>query len=235
MTDDTKNNPVIGNLHQIRRRIKNAALRAGRDPADITLVAVSKAQPIEKIPAAYSAGQRVFGENYVQEMLGKQDELDATDIQWHFIGGLQSNKIRQIVGRVHLIHSIDRVKLAREVGKRSQQAGIVTDILIQINVGDEATKGGITPENAQEQFAQILQVPGIRVTGLMAVPPFLDPEDVRPYFVQLRQLRDRLVTLHGHPLPHLSMGMSGDFEAAIEEGATLVRVGSSIFGARVYH
>ncbi len=234
MSDGTNDHPVAGNLQQIRQRIEEAAQRSGRDPADITLVAVSKAQPIEKIPAAYGTGQRVFGENYVQEMLGKQDELEATDIQWHYIGRLQSNKIRQIIGRVHLIHSIDRVKLAREVGKRSRQAGLVTDILIQINVGEETTKGGITPDNAEEEIEQILAVEGARVTGLMAVPPFLDPESVRPYFVQLRELRDRLVARLGHPLPHLSMGMSGDFETAIEEGATLVRVGSSIFGARVY-
>ena len=223
---------VAADLGFVQEQVAAAAARAGRDPASITLLAVSKAQPLERVRAAVDAGHLDFGENYVQEFLGKREELDAPDLRWHFIGRLQGNKVRQVVGHVHCIHSVDRSRIAREVGKRSTAAGITTQVMIQINVGQETSKGGIHPRNAEEELGSIVEIPGIDVTGLMAIPPFLDPEQVRPYFVEMRRLRDRLVKSLGHPLPHLSMGMSSDFEVAIEEGATHVRVGSAIFGQR---
>ncbi len=225
---------VASALAEVRGRVEDAARAAGRDPADVTLVAVSKAQPLDRLQAAVDAGQRVFGENYVQEFLGKRGQFELPDIRWHYIGRLQTNKVRQIVGQVHRIHSVDRVKLAREIAKRSAGNGITSDILVQVNVGEEETKGGIAADNAEEELATILALDNVRVHGLMCIPPFLEPEEVRPYFVQLRELRDRLEPALGIRLPELSMGMSGDYDVAIEEGATVVRVGSAIFGARIY-
>jgi len=228
------NEVVAGALAEVQGRVADAARSAGKDPAEVTLVAVSKAQPLDRLQAAVDAGQRVFGENYVQEFLGKRPDFDRPGMEWHYIGRLQTNKVRQIVGQVHRIHSVDRVKLAREIAKRSAKAGITSDILVQVNVGEEASKGGISPENAEQELTAILELDHLRVHGLMCIPPFLEPEEVRPYFVELRELRDRLEPALGVRLPELSMGMSGDFEAAIEEGATLVRGGSAIFGARIY-
>ncbi len=224
---------VAGNLHRVNQRIAAAAREAGRDPGDITLIAVSKAQPFERVPLAAAAGQLDFGENYVQELLAKQAELALGDrVRWHFIGHLQTNKVRQLVGAVHSVHSVDRVKLAREIGRRSAASGWTTEVLIQVNVGEESTKSGLAPAEVEDELGRILEIHGIRVRGLMTVPPFLDPEEVRPHFARLRELRDRLEVAHGVRLPQLSMGMSGDFEVAIQEGATHVRVGSAIFGAR---
>lgn len=225
---------VASALADVRDRVAEAAQAAGRDPSEVTLVAVSKAQPLERLQAAVDAGHRVFGENYVQEFLGKLPDFELPDMEWHYIGRLQTNKVRQIVGQVHRIHSVDRVKLAREIDKRSGKAGITSDILVQVNVGEEASKGGISPDNAEGEFQAILELDHLRVHGLMCIPPFLEPEEVRPYFVELRELRDRLEPALGIRLPELSMGMSGDYDVAIEEGATLVRVGSAIFGARIY-
>jgi PLP dependent protein len=225
---------VASALTEVRERVENAAKVAGRDPADVTLIAVSKAQPLERLQAAIDAGQRVFGENYVQEFLGKRPDYDAPDIRWHYIGRLQTNKVRQIVGQVHRIHSVDRTKLAKEIAKRSVTAGITSDILVQVNVGEEESKGGISAADAERELGAILELPNLNLHGLMCIPPFLSPDEVRPYFVQLRELRDRLEPALGVKLPDLSMGMSGDYETAIAEGATLVRVGSAIFGARTY-
>ena len=225
---------VASALAEVRDRVAEAARAAGRDPADVTLVAVSKAQPLERLQAAVDAGHRVFGENYVQEFLAKRPDFDLFDIRWHYIGRLQTNKVRQIIGQVHRIHSVDRVKLAKEIAKRSARAGLTTDILVQVNVGEEASKGGISPDNAERELTAVLELDHLRVHGLMCIPPFLEPEEVRPYFVELRELRERLEPALGIRLPELSMGMSGDYVAAIEEGATLVRVGSAIFGARTY-
>jgi len=225
---------IAKNLEHVREQVDAAATRAGRDPAEVTLIAVSKAQDPAKLEAAATAGHLDFGENYVQEFRDKVVRFADLGIRWHFIGRIQTNKIKYLVGNVHCIHSVDRMKAAKEIAKRSRNAGLVTPILAQVNVGFEQSKGGFEPDRAQDELGPLLQLKGIRLEGLMAVPPFLDPEEVRPYFVQLRQLRDRLQDSLSHPLPCLSMGMSGDFEAAIEEGATHVRVGTSIFGARVY-
>jgi len=225
---------VASALAEVRGRVQEAARAAGRDPAEVTLIAVSKAQPLERLQAALDAGQRTFGENYVQEFLGKRQDYDLPDIRWHYIGRLQTNKVRQIVGQVHRIHSVDRTKLAREISKRSVKADLTSDILVQVNVGEEESKGGISADDAERELAAILELPNLDVHGLMCIPPFGSPEEVRPYFVQLREVRDRLEPALGIKLPELSMGMSGDYETAIAEGATLVRVGSAIFGARLY-
>jgi hypothetical protein len=223
---------IAQNLEEVRRRINAAAQRAGRDPAAVRLLAVSKTMPVELIHQAVAAGQRLFGENYLQEARPKIEALgQAAD--WHFIGHLQSKKAKAVVDLFELIHGVDRLKLAHALDAAAVQMGKVQDILIQVNLAGEATKSGVAPEAAPELLREISRLPHLRLMGLMTMPPFLAPEAVRPYFRALRQLRDRLTDLSGHPLPELSMGMSGDFEVAIEEGATLVRVGTAIFGSRV--
>lgn len=225
-------NQVALNLHNVKNRIAAAALRAGRDPAAVRLVAVSKTVPLESIKAAVAAGQRLFGENYLQEARGKIAALNA-GVSWHFIGHLQSNKTKGAVELFDLIHGVDRLKLARALNAAAASMGKVQEILIQVNLAAEASKSGTAPEAAAELLRQIALLPHLKVLGLMTMPPFLDPEAVRPYFRALRELRDRLQDLSGRPLQELSMGMSGDYEVAIEEGATLVRVGTAIFGSRV--
>jgi len=235
MSDGVPGRRIAEDLRTVLARINTAAVKAGRDPDAITLVAVSKAQPVEKIHEAAEAGHLDFGENYVQEFRDKAAEFEDQGVRWHYIGRLQGNKVKYLIGHVHCIHSVDRLRIAKEVGKRSVKAGLTTRVLIQINVGQEETKGGLSMEKAEDDMGRILQIDGIDVVGLTAIPPFLDdPEKIRPYHVQLRELRDRLQTSLGHPLPELSMGMSGDYEVAIAEGATLVRVGTAIFGARRY-
>ena len=194
-------------------------------PPGVTLVAVSKTQPPEAIRAAYAAGQRHFGENYAQEWREKADALaDLPDLVWHFIGGLQTNKVKYLAGRVHAIHTVDREELARELSRRSGQKGAVARVLLEVNTGGEATKGGCAPADAPALAAAVRALPSVELRGLMCMPP--PEEDPRPHFRLLRELRDRL------GLAELSMGMSADWEIAIEEGATLVRIGTAIFGAR---
>ncbi len=201
-----------------------AAIR-GRIPAGVTLVAVSKTQPAEAIREAYAAGQRDFGENYAQEWREKADALaDLADLRWHFVGGLQTNKVKYLAGRVHLVHAVDREELARELSRRFGQKGAVARVLLEVNTGGEATKGGVAPADAPALAAAVRALPGVDLRGLMCMPP--PEDDPRPHFRLLRALRDRL------GLADLSMGMSADWEVAIEEGATIVRVGTAIFGAR---
>ncbi|MFI5331547.1 MAG: YggS family pyridoxal phosphate-dependent enzyme [Desulfobaccales bacterium] len=223
---------IAQNLEEVRRRMAAAARRAGRDPGQVRLVAVSKTVPVELIRQAVAAGQRLFGENYLQEARGKIEALGEA-ASWHFIGHLQSNKAKAAVNRFELIHGVDRLKLARALDAAAASAGTIQKILMQVNLAGEASKSGTSPEAAAELQREISQLPHLRLVGLMTMPPFLDPEAVRPYFRALRELRDGLQDLGGTPLPELSMGMSGDFEVAIEEGATLVRVGTAIFGSRV--
>ncbi len=222
---------IAKNLEEVHRRMAAAAQRAGRDPAAVRLVAVSKTVPVELIRQAVAAGQRLFGENYLQEARGKIETLGEA-ASWHFIGHLQSNKAKAAVHRFELIHGVDRLKLAEALDAAAASKGTIQKILLQVNLAGEASKSGTSPEAAPELLRQISQLPHLRVVGLMTMPPFLDPEAVRPYFRALRELRDRLQDLGGTPLPELSMGMSGDFEVAIEAGATLVRVGTAIFGSR---
>ena len=201
-----------------------ARVRAGI-PAGVTLVAVSKAQPADAIREAYAAGQRHFGENYVQEWRAKAEALaDLPEIVWHFVGGLQTNKVKYLVGKVGLVHAVDREELAREIARRSAQRGVATRVLVEVNVAGEATKSGCAPAEVPRLVETVRALPGLDLCGLMCIPPA--EGDPRPHFAALRRLRDAL------GLPDLSMGMSTDYPVAIEEGATLVRVGTAIFGER---
>jgi pyridoxal phosphate enzyme (YggS family) len=221
-------------LCAIGERIRAAARRSGRDARSVRLVAVSKTHPTAAIRKAYAAGQRLFGENYAQELRDKAVELsDLPDIEWHFIGHLQRNKVKYVAPSAGLVETIDSFRLAQELEAQARKAGRVLDCLVQVNVGKEKTKSGCEPEQADKLMGEIESLPNLRLIGLMTIPPFdLEAEQTRVYFQSLRALRDSL----GGPsrLPHLSMGMSHDFEAAIEEGATLVRVGTAIFGPRDY-
>ena len=222
-------------LTDIRARIERATARAGRAPGDVTLVAVSKTYPVEHVREAAAAGQVDFGENRVQEALPKIEAASNLGLSWHLIGHLQSNKARKAAAAFPWIHSVDRLELLQALEKAALDAGTTPRILIQVDLAGEATKHG-TPENALNELVDAaLGCRALSLSGLMILPPFLDnPEEVRPYFRRLRELRDALVARGVPPdrLHHLSMGMSHDFEVAIEEGATFVRVGTAIFGAR---
>ncbi len=214
-----------------------ACERCGRAPESVRLVAISKFHPASDIAALAACGQREFGESYVQEALAKQDELVGQDILWHFVGGLQTKKARAVVGRFALAHSVDSEKLARELAKRAKEARILQPVLIEVNLGEEEQKAGVDEADLAELAALVVSLKdrgcGLDLRGLMCLPPVFDsPEEARPYFEHLRELRDELAQNLGQPLPELSMGMTGDFEAAIEEGATIVRVGTYIFGPR---
>ncbi len=201
-----------------------AHVRAGVPPG-VTLVAVSKTQPAELVREAYAAGQRHFGENYVQEWRSKAEALaDLPDLVWHFIGSLQTNKAKYLAGRVGLVHTIDREELATELGRRSAQKGAATPVLVEVNVAGEASKSGCAPDQVARLARAVGALPGLELRGLMCIPP--PEDDPRPHFRMLRGLRDSL------GLAELSMGMSSDYPIAIEEGATIVRVGTAIFGAR---
>jgi pyridoxal phosphate enzyme (YggS family) len=216
----------------VRGAITAAARKAGRDPASVRLVAVSKTVDLERIRAAIAAGQDLFGENYLQEAKDKIDVL-GRQVGWHLVGSLQSNKARGAVELFDLIHAVDRLKLAGALSAAAARLGQVQDVLIQVNQAGEATKSGVAPEAAPELLREVTRLPRLRVLGLMTMPPwFPDPEAARPYFRALRELRNQLRDLTGLPLAELSMGMSGDFAVAVEEGATLVRVGTAIFGTR---
>lgn len=201
-----------------------ARVRAGIPPG-VKLVAVSKAQPALAVRAAYAAGQRDFGENYVQEWRAKAEALaDLPEIVWHFVGALQTNKVKYLVGKVGLVHAVDREELASEIARRSAQRGIATRVLVEVNVAGEASKSGCAPAEASRLVETIRALPGLDLAGLMCIPPA--EADPRPHFAALRRMRDAL------GLAELSMGMSADYPIAIEEGATLVRVGTAIFGER---
>jgi pyridoxal phosphate enzyme (YggS family) len=220
---------IAARWNAVRDRVAAACTRAGRDPADVTIVAVSKTHPAEAVREAAAAGATDFGENYAQELAAKR--ADCGDVRWHYIGRLQRNKAKLVAGQVVLVHAVDSVELAAELGKRA--AGVVQPVLVAVNLGGEATKGGITAATAPALARAILGVPGVRLDGLMTMPPPADdPEASRPVFEALRALRDQLQQDLGVGLPVLSMGMSGDFEVAIACGATHVRIGTAIFGTR---
>ncbi len=210
---------------QVREKIAAAARRAGRSPEDITLVAVSKRQPAEAVTEALAAGLTQFGENYVQEAAEKRARVAGG--HWHLIGHLQSNKAKLAVTLFDLIQSVDSVKLAREIGRQALAVGKTQLVLLQVHLGEEDTKTGVSPDAALDTAAAIGNIKGIELQGLMGVPPL--GEDPRPYFVQARTLFEKMPSANRQTL---SLGMSGDYETAIEEGATLVRVGTAIFGAR---
>jgi pyridoxal phosphate enzyme (YggS family) len=222
------------NLAAVRRSIHEAALRAHRNPSEITLLGVTKTVGPDVIREAIRLGLTDLGENRVQEAVAKMDELAEYPANWHLIGQLQTNKVKYVLGRVHLIHSLDRLSLAREIQKRSARAGIVTDCLVEVNIAGEASKAGLAPDEVEE-FVQtvVSECPQIRIRGLMTVAPYeADPEKVRPCFRQMRMLAGQLRELPGVSMEHLSMGMSNDYPIAIAEGATIVRVGTAIFGRR---
>ena len=222
---------VAKNLEVLIERIEKAATAAGRKPEEIKLVAVTKTHSAEVVRMAYDAGYRVFGENYAQEMETKVEEL-PDDIEWHFIGALQTNKVKKVLPLTHMIHSVDRLSLAREISKRAKTP---VKALVEINIAEEETKSGASGREAAELVEKTAAMPGIELEGLMTMPPFFDdPDRARPFFRSLRKLRDEIETSVGVKLPELSMGMTGDFEAAIEEGATIIRVGTAIFGQRNY-
>jgi pyridoxal phosphate enzyme (YggS family) len=220
---------IAENLRAVRERIARACERAKRDPASVELVAVSKVQPVEAVREAARAGQRAFGENYAQELREKADAA-GEGIEWHFLGALQTNKVKMVAGRVALLHTCDRQSLAQELNKRAAALGIVQRVLVEVNLASEPQKGGIAPGDLGSFVDSVRNLPALRCEGLMCIPPADD--DPRTHFRTLRDLRDEL---HGHTglaLPQLSMGMSADYELAIEEGATIVRVGTAIFGER---
>lgn len=234
MSSDTDAAAIGDRLSAVRQGIADACARVGRDPAEVALVAVSKTKPVELIRAAYAAGQRDFGENYAQELRHKVETLsDLSDIRWHFIGPLQRNKVKIVVGHATLLHSIERVDQIDAVEKRAATLDVVQQILLQVNLSGEQTKAGTTEQQTALLLRACEAAPHVRCVGLMTMPPLAeDPRQSATYFEQLRQLRDEL----GGPtiLPHLSMGMTHDFAVAIAHGATLVRVGTAIFGARQY-
>lgn len=227
-------NEVAENLAEVKERMARAAESCGRSAEEVTLVAVSKTWPAEHVQKAVDAGQRVFGENKLQEGQEKIPVL-GSELEWHFIGGLQRNKVRKVFGLFHWVHSIDSMKLARYADGVAADMGIKPKVLLQVNIGRELSKGGFEIEELEDGFAEILSLGNLELKGLMCIPPAVDdPDDARVYFKEMVTLRTRLQEKHGVSLPELSMGMSGDFEVAIQEGATMVRVGSSIFGSRNY-
>jgi len=229
------NESIAANLAHVRERIAAAARNAGRRPAEVTLVAVSKTFGLDAVHAAYLAGQRAFGENKVQEGLQKIATSTDTGIAWHLIGHLQSNKARKAGGAFAAIHSIDSVDLLRKVDAAAGEAGTTPDVLIQVDLAGETTKFGAPEADVESIIRASDDCQAARLVGLMVLPPWSDEaERARPYFRRLRELRDRLVEAGAEPtrLRELSMGMSHDYAVAIEEGATLVRVGTAIFGKR---
>ena len=231
MGDDFKSR-----LDDVRARIERAARRAGRDPGGITLVAVSKSVPVERLREAIAVGCRVFGENRVQEADVKMEALNGyPGLEWHLIGPLQTNKIKAAVGRFALLHAVDRLEVAERLDRAARERGLTQAILLEVNVAGEKTKHGFTPDELARVTERMGALKGIRVLGLMAIPPAAGaPEEARSQFRRLRKLaaEAQALKIPGVTMRELSMGMSGDFEVAVEEGATLVRIGTALFGPR---
>lgn len=228
---------LIDNLNNVRENVKKACVRAGRNVEDVTLIAVSKTKPVEMLQDVYDDGVRDFGENKVQEMCQKM-EVMSDDIKWHMIGHLQTNKVKYIVGKTKLIHSVDSYKLAEEIQKQAEKNNVDVDILIEVNIAEEESKFGIHKEDTIELVKAIAKLNRVHIKGLMTIAPYVEnAEDNRLFF---RSIRDLSVDINQQNIDNvsmnvLSMGMSGDYEVAIEEGATLVRVGTGIFGKRNYN
>jgi hypothetical protein len=220
------------NLKAVQQRIETACARAGRAPASVTLVAVTKGQPPAVVCAAAAIGLNLFGENKVQEARAKIPSCPGR-LRWHLVGHLQSNKCRDAVGLFEMVQSVDSLHLAEELNRRAEQAAKRLPVLLEVNAADEASKFGYRPEQLLADLPRVNALPRVEIHGLMTVPPWtLDPEKVRPVFRQMRELKERCEQTLGAPLAHLSMGMTGDFEVAIEEGATMVRIGTALFGER---
>lgn len=235
--DESRLKSVEENYKAVRFKIDEAAVKAGRKPEDVRLMAVTKTVESVYINKAIEVGASLIGENRVQEYLGKKDELNLDGVEKHLIGHLQTNKVKQIVGEVDMIESVDSVKLAKEISRVSLNKGLTTDILVEVNVGREESKSGIYLENLQELLCEIAEMPNIKIRGLMTIPPICDTEqEINGYFASMYQsfidIRDK--KLHNVNMDILSMGMSGDYEYAVANGSNIVRVGSAIFGARKY-
>jgi hypothetical protein len=229
---------ISANLQAVRARLDAAARAAGRDPSSVRLIAVSKTFSLDHIRAAAAAGQRDFGENRVQEALQKIEASTEQQIRWHLIGHLQSNKARRAAGAFACIHSVDSLELLRKLDEAAAAQGARPEVLVQVDLAGEATKFGVSPDEARRIVREAASCRGVRLAGLMIIPPFLDEaEQVRPYFARLREFRDDLAKgdADASSLRELSMGMSHDFDVAVQEGATMVRVGTAIFGRRATH
>lgn len=235
--DENRLKSVEENYKRVLENVKESAVKAGRSESDVRLMCVTKTVEPVYINKAIELGADLIGENRVQEYLGKRDELNLSGVERHLIGHLQTNKVKQIVGEVDMIESVSSVKLAKEISKVSLQKGIVTNCLVEVNVGKEESKSGIYLDELEETLCEIAQLPAIKVKGLMTIPPICEtPDEARRYFAMLRQsfidIKDKKTD--NIDMEILSMGMSGDYEAAVAEGSNIVRVGSAIFGARQY-
>ena len=232
---DNQKEIMAAAIADIKSRMEKAARAAGRNPHDVKLLPVTKTKPAAMLQTAYVLGLHTFGENYIQEARDKFAELSALEISWHFIGHLQSNKAKYAVKMFGLIHSVDSLSLAEALNKEAGKIGKVQRILVQVNEGGEASKAGVTPEATLDLIKAAALLPNLKILGLMTLPPFFDnPEAARPFFADLRKIRDEInaMKIPGVELSELSMGMTGDFEAAIAEGSTMVRIGTALFGAR---
>jgi len=223
---------ILDNLERVREQIAQAAAKAGRDVKDVELVAISKTHPAQKVRETVEAGQTLFGESRVQEARAKIPEL-SSNIRWHFVGHLQKNKVRQALPLFEMIHSVDSLALAQDINRIAEEEGLYPRVLLEVNVGGEGSKFGFAPDKLCKQMEELLALPRLSILGLMTIPPVAEQAEAsRKYFVELRELRDRLQSEFRVDLAQLSMGMTQDFPVAIEEGATLVRVGTAIFGER---
>ena len=223
---------ILDNLERVREQIAQAAAKAGRDVKDVELVAIAKTHPAEKVREAVEAGQTLFGESRVQEARAKITEL-ASNIRWHFVGHLQKNKVRQALPLFEMIHSVDSLALAQDINRIAEEEGLYPRVLLEVNVAGEGSKFGFAPDDLREQMEALLALPRLSIEGLMCIPPLaVESEDSRKFFVEVRELRDSLEKEFNMKLPQLSMGMTQDFAIGIDEGATLVRVGTAIFGER---
>ena len=223
---------ILDNLERVREQIVQAAAKAGRDVKDVELVAIAKMHPAEKVREAVEAGQTLFGESRIQEARAKISEL-SSNIRWHFVGHLQKNKVRQALPLFEMIHSVDSLALAQDINRIAEEEGLYPRVLLEVNVAGEGSKFGFAPDDLREQMEALLALPRLSIEGLMCIPPLVvESEDSRKFFVQVRELRDSLEKEFNMKLPQLSMGMTQDFPIGIQEGATLVRVGTAIFGER---
>lgn len=228
---------ISKNLTEVRGKVEQACIRGKRNPEDVTLIAVSKTKPVEMLKEAYDQGCRDFGENKVQELCQKYEVL-PNDIRWHMIGHLQTNKVKDVVGKAYMIHSVDSLHLAEAISKEAVKKDLTVKILVEVNVAQEESKFGLSLEEAVELVEQISKLPGLEMNGLMTIAPFVEnPEENRQYFKELCQLFIDITNknIDNIDMKHLSMGMTNDYEVAIEEGATYVRVGTGIFGERHYN
>ena len=227
---------IKNNLHTVKENIKAACDRIGRSCDEVTLIAVSKTKPVEMLQEAYELGCRDFGENKVQELIDKYDQM-PNDVRWHMIGHLQRNKVKYIVDKVYLIHSVDSLRLAEEISKEAVKKNVTVSVLVEVNVANEDSKFGVTSEETVSMVENIAKLPNVVVKGLMTIAPYVeDSEENRLYFAKLKQIYVDIIrkNIDNVFMEELSMGMTGDYEVAIEEGATYIRVGTGIFGERQY-